>query len=68
MKPMKRIWCYAYEEEIDPNRTANFVCGGQWADGHLAYSRLDDNDEIIPEDECEFYQIKVAGKMIMVRI
>lgn len=48
--------------------TAKFICEGQWADGHLAYSRLDEHGEIIEEDRCMYAQIRTNGQLLMIRI
>ena len=50
-------------------KTGTFVCTGQWADGHYAYSRLDDNGEIIEEDDGMFVQLRSDnGYLYMQRI
>lgn len=57
MKAIKRLYV-DYE---------SYVCD-RWADGHLAWSRLDDNGDVVPEDEGMYVQMKVCGHMVMVRI
>lgn len=67
MKQIKR----RYYESMNAMtmKTGTFVCTGQWADGHLAYSRLDDNGEIIEEDEGMFVQLRSNyGYLYMQRI
>lgn len=64
MKTIKRRY---YEE---PNTTelknGSFICVGQWSNGNLAYSRLNDNGDIIDEENGMYYQIRENGKLIMV--
>ncbi len=45
-----------------------FVARGQWADGHLAYSLLDENDNEIEGEECAYFQIRFNGELVMERI
>ena len=47
---------------------ANFICEGEWADGHLAYSMLDDNNEVIEEDRGMFAQVRFNEHLRMIRI
>ena len=35
-----------------------FICVGQWADGHLAYSRCDENGEIIEDEDGRYFQMR----------
>ena len=35
-------------------KKGKFIAQGQWADGHLAYSLLDENNEVIEEDQCMY--------------
>ena len=56
---------YLQDGEIN---TANFICEGEWADGHLAYSRLDDNGEIIEDDRGMYAQVREYGHLLMIRI
>ena len=42
-----------------------FICVGQWADGHLAYSRIDANNEEIEDEDGVYYQIRSGGLLIM---
>lgn len=64
-----------YYELSDTNKeikTGNFVNTGIWADGHLAYSRLDNDGNIIEEDEGMFLQVREningQSKLCMVRL
>ena len=45
-----------------------FVEDGMWADGHIAYSRLNDNDQVIEEEQGCYAQMRIDGQMIMYRI
>lgn len=49
-----------------------FEVYGQWADGHLAYSKITINEkgekEVKQEDEGTYYQSRSNGKLIMCRI
>ena len=64
MKIITRPYIYVH----DPIKVGKFICEGQWADGHLAYSLLDANEEIIEEDRGMFVQIRYNGKLTMIRI
>lgn len=64
-----------YYELGDINReikTGTFINTGIWANGRLAYSRLDNNGNIIEEDEGMFVQvheiIKGQNKLCMIRL
>ena len=43
---------------FEHSKVGKFVARGQWADGHLAYSRLDENGNEIEEEECMYYQVR----------
>lgn len=47
---------------------AQFICEGEWADGHLAYSRLDEEGNIIEEDRGMYAQVRANGGLLMIRI
>ena len=66
MKTIKRQWTYDYTDTIQG--VALFVATGQWDNGQLAYSMVNENGEIIPEHEGGFIQIRHNGKMLMIRI
>lgn len=59
-------------EYIDPvdrvRKTSRFVAEGIWGNGHLAYSRIGDDDEIDYDERGAYYQIRENGKMLMVRV
>lgn len=52
----------------DETGTAWFIAQGQWADGHLAYSRFDEDGYIMEEEQCMYAQVRENGKLLMVRI
>lgn len=45
-----------------------FVARGQWADGHLAYSRLDENGNEIEGEETAYVQLRGEYGLFMQRI
>lgn len=47
---------------------ARFIARGQMADGHLAYSRVDENNDCIDDEECCWIQIRGYNGLIMSRI
>ena len=61
-----------YYESIDyltPKKDGLFVANGTWADGHLAYSRLDENgNEIEEEKHCYIQFRSFNGGLYMLRI
>ena len=64
-KPIKRSY---YDIESKEWKIGTFIARGQWADGHLAYSLLDENGEPIEDEECSYVQIRDFHSLIMVRI
>lgn len=56
MKTIKR----KYYESIGSLETkiGYFIATGQWADGHLAYSRLDNDGNIIEDEEGLYVQLR----------
>ena len=62
MKVYKRQY-YDYNQEKWFN--GRFICVGQWADGHLAYSRIDANNEEIEDEEGVYFQTRSGGLLIM---
>lgn len=66
-KPIKRKY---YESMNDlEEKTGYFIARGQWADGHLAYSRIDENGEIVDDEECMYVQLRsYRGYLYMQRI
>lgn len=50
-------------------KRGRFINTGIWADGHLAYSRIDDNDNIIEDEEGMYVQLRsYRGGLFMQRI
>lgn len=47
---------------------ATFIASGNFAGGHLAYSMLDDDGEEIDGEQTSYYQVRVNGRLVMVRI
>lgn len=57
-KPIKRRY-FDSQSIFCQSKIGTFKAGGQWSDGHLAYSRIDDNGEEI--EECCYVQLR--GKL-----
>ncbi len=60
-----------YYETMDDTgvKVGKFIARGQWADGHLAYSRLDENNNPIEDEECCYIQLRsYRGGLYMQRI
>lgn len=69
MKTYKIITRNYYETWDSEMKTGRFIARGQWADGHLAYSRLDENDNPIDDEECCYVQLRYTnGGLYMQRI
>ena len=50
-------------------KDGHFICTGIWADGHLAYSRVDDKGNIIEDEEGVYVQLRsYNGGLFMQRI
>lgn len=59
---------YETMNDLTP-KVGKFVARGQWADGHLAYSRLDENNNPIDDEECAYVQLRsYNGGLYMQRI
>lgn len=67
-KPIRRIYLEEHNEKINALKNSYFIATGQWADGHLAYSRLDENMNVIPEDDGAYVQIRKCKLLLMVRV
>lgn len=65
-QPIKRKY-YDSPSQMIP-KCAYFIASGQWADGHLAYSRLDENMNVVEEDECMYVQLRGTNGLFMERI
>lgn len=57
MTKTRKVLVRAYEDEYGQDHLGFFIATGQWADGHLAYSRIE-NGKIIEEDEGCYYQLR----------
>lgn len=68
MKVIKRHWTYDSDITNTIHDEALFIATGQWSNGSLAYSMLDENGNIDPKHEGSFYQVRYNGKLLMVRI
>ena len=66
-KPIKRKY---YESMNDLEvKIGYFIARGQWADGHLAYSRINENGELVDDEECMYVQLRShRGYLYMQRI
>lgn len=56
MKQIKRKYFETYGKHEEA-KEGIFICTGQWADGHYAYSRLDQDGNRIEEDDGMFVQL-----------
>ena len=64
---MKEIRRKYYDSPcVDELKDGSFVCVGQWANGNLAYSRLNEDGEIIDDEDGMYYQIRECGKLVMI--
>ena len=45
-----------------------FKATGQWADGHLAYSRYDEDGNVIEDEEGAYAQVRDGNGLYMVRV
>lgn len=39
-------------------KTGYFICIGEWADRHLAYSRVDENGDVIDGEDGRYVQLR----------
>lgn len=58
-KSIKRRY-FETHSMFEQSKEGTFVARGQWADGHLAYSRLDDEGNEIEGEECAYVQVRGA--------
>ena len=68
MKAIKRNWMYDFDYTDTIQGEALFFAVGEWFDGSLVYSMLDDNGNVMPEHDGSFKQIRHNGRLVMVRI
>lgn len=64
-KPITR---YYYDDETETMKLGKFIASGNFADGHLAYTRLNEQGEEISGEETCYYQVKISGRLIMMHI
>lgn len=64
-KPITRNY---YDIDSEEWKVGRFVARGDYADGHLAYTRLDENGEEISGEETCYYQIRLNGRLVMFHI
>ena len=62
-KPIIRPYFEGNNEEV---QIGKFIARGQWADGHLAYTRFDEDGYEM--EEANYVQIRYRGQLVMVRI
>lgn len=64
-KPITRPY---YDIDTDEWKRGTFIAGGMQADGHIAYSRLDDDGNEIEDESCSYIQYKTCNGMAMYHI
>lgn len=64
-KPIKRWYL---DPDIEEWKKGKFIACGQMADGHLAYSRLDEDDNEIEGEETSYIQCRSGGMLCMYHI
>ena len=64
-KPVTRLY---WDEETESWKQARFIAGGTQADGHLAYSMIDENDNEIEGEETAYYQQRYCSRLVMFHI
>ena len=52
-----KIYKRKYVDNHDAIKEGRFIVTGEWANGLKAYSRIDEDGNIIPEEEGSYYQI-----------
>lgn len=65
-KPITRNY-YDSPSQLTPKK-GRFIARGLWADGHLAYSLLDENDNPIEDEDCMYVQLRGRHGLFMERI
>lgn len=55
-KILKRKYYETFSDGIQ--KIGYFICIGQWADGHLAYSRCDENGTVIEDEDGRYLQMR----------
>lgn len=64
-KPITRNY---YDIDVDEWKVGRFIARGDFADGHLAYTRIDENGEDIEGEETCYYQVIWGGHLVMFHI
>ncbi len=68
MKTYKVIKRWYYEDIADrTGKWGYFIARGQWADGHLAYTRLDEKGNEV-EETCYVQLRRLNGGLFMARV
>lgn len=64
-----RIYKRLYVEKYGEINMGRFIVTGEWANGLKAYSRIDEDGNIIPEEEGAYYQqITPMGNKYMLHV
>lgn len=64
MKTYQKIKRYCYDTKL----VETFIATGQWANGNLAYSKLEEDGSIKDENDTIFVQVRACGRLMMVHI
>ena len=64
-KPIKRKYYDIYTEEY---KVGTFIAGGTQADGHIAYTRLDEDGNEIEGEETSYIQYRTEVGLVMYHI
>ena len=64
MKIYKRL----YTDKNGDIKEGRFIVTGEWANGLKAYSRIDEDGNIIPEEEGLYYQLRFGGQLFMIHV
>ena len=59
----RKYYPIASEDKVEEGL---FLCIGEWANGHLAYSRVDAKGNVL--EEGEYYQMRISGKLMMIHV
>lgn len=63
---------YYFRLDFDTGMVEKFFNSGIWSDGRLAYSKItinDNGDEEVKEcDNGTYYQVRLNGKLTMIRV
>lgn len=67
-KQIRRTYIDYENGEAVVKENGLFKAEGEWADGHLAYSRLNEDGTNIEGEEGMYIQERISGKLIMERV